>query len=149
MKYILFLSIFFPMSIFFLSLIPIDRSAGVVSGDIIAPEEVKNILRSSCYDCHSYETKYPFYSYIFPISIIINNHIKEGREELNFSMFQELSDAKKRSKFKSMIEDIETGEMPLFGYTIMHRDAILTPEKKHILINWAKENGGESEEDDN
>jgi hypothetical protein len=48
-----------------------------------------------------------------------------------------------------MIEDIETDEMPLFGYTLIHRDANLSPEKKQILINWAKENGGESEEDDN
>jgi len=149
MKYIKIFSIFVPITILFLSLIPIDRSAGVITGDIIAPEEVKEILRVSCYDCHSYETKYPFYSYIFPISFIINDHIKEGREELNFSTFEELSDSKKRSKFKSMIEDIETGEMPLFGYTIMHRDANLSPEKKQILINWAKENGGESEEDDN
>jgi hypothetical protein len=149
MKRILLAVILVPISIFLLSLIPIDRSRGVVTAEIIAPEEVKEILRTSCYDCHSYETKYPFYSYIFPISIVINNHIKEGREEMNFSTFEELSDSKKRSKFRSMIEDIETDEMPLFGYTLIHRDANLSPEKKQILINWAKENGGESEEDDN
>ncbi|NBU98817.1 MAG: heme-binding protein [Spirochaetia bacterium] len=117
--------------------------------EIIAPEEVKFILRRSCYDCHSYQTKYPFYSYVFPISILINNHINEGREELNFSEFESLTLNKQSSKLRSIVEEIEENEMPLFGYTVMHRDAILSPEEKEVLISWAKSRGGNSEDDDN
>lgn len=143
------LIILFFITIFGLSFYPIDRSKGEITADINSPPEVKEILRAACYDCHSYETKYPFYSYVFPMSMMIQNHINEGREEVNFSIFENLTDSKKRSKFKSIVEDIETGEMPLFEYTILHREAVLSPEQKQILINWAKENGGESEEDEN
>ncbi len=80
---------------------------------------------------------------------MINQHIKEGREELNFSEFEDLPINKQTSKLKSIVEDIEENEMPLFGYTLLHRDAILTPEEKEIIITWAKTRGGESEDDDN
>jgi hypothetical protein len=146
---ILKLFIFICVTIFGLSFYPIDRTRGEITGDIKSPPEVKAILRAACYDCHSFETKYPFYSYVFPMSILIQNHIKEGREEVNFSLFESLTDSKKRSKFKSIVEDIETDEMPLFEYTLLHRGAVLSPEQKQILINWAKENAGEPEEDDN
>ncbi len=141
---ILFFSIFVV-----LSLIPVDRTNKSPTAEIIAPPDVINILRRSCFDCHSYETKHPFYSYIFPANLLINQHIKEGREELNFSEFEDLPINKQTSKLKSIVEDIEENEMPLFGYTLLHRDAILTPEEKEIIITWAKTRGGESEDDDN
>ena len=142
--------IIFTFAIFvILSFIPFDRTNKVSEAEIIAPEGVKFILKRSCYDCHSYETKHPFYSYVFPISILINNHISEGREELNFSEFESLTLSKQSSKFRSIVEEIEENEMPLFGYTILHRDAILSPEEKETLITWAKSRGGDSEDDDN
>ena len=122
---------------------------GDITGDIVAPDDVKIILKKSCYDCHSYETKYPFYSKIFPVSLLINNHIKEGREEINFSTFEQLSDTKKSSKLKSLVEDIESNEMPLFGYTLLHPDAVLSDEEKIILIEWAKSISGDGEDDEN
>ncbi len=143
------LLIFFCVTIVGLSFYPVDRSRGEITGDIKSPPEVKEILRAACYDCHSFETKYPFYSYVFPMSMMIQNHINEGREEVNFSIFENLTESRKRSKFKSIVEDIETNEMPLFEYTLLHREAVLSPEQKQILINWAKENAGESEEDEN
>ena len=122
---------------------------GDITGDIVAPDDVKIILKKSCYDCHSFETKYPFYSKIFPVSLLINNHIKEGREEINFSTFEQLSDTKKSSKLKSLVEDIESNEMPLFGYTLLHPDAVLSDEEKIILIEWAKSISGDGEDDEN
>ena len=132
-----------------LSFIPFDRSNKPSVAEINAPDEVKFILKRSCYDCHSYETKYPLYSYVFPISILINHHINEGREELNFSEFESLTISKQSSKLRSIVEEIEENEMPLFGYTVIHRDAILSPEEKEVLITWAKSRGGDSEDDDN
>ncbi len=79
---------------------------------------------------------------------MINYHINEGREELNFSEFESLSPSKQSSKLRSIVEDIEENEMPLFGYTLMHRDAILSPEEREILISWAKSRGEDSEDDD-
>jgi hypothetical protein len=132
-----------------LSFIPFDRSNKPSLAEINAPDEVKFILKRSCYDCHSYETKHPLYSYVFPISILINHHINEGREELNFSEFESLTISKQSSKLRSIVEEIEENEMPLFGYTVIHRDAILSPEEKEVLITWAKSRGGDSEDDDN
>ena len=93
-----------------LSFIPFDRSNKPSVAEINAPDEIKLILKRSCYDCHSYETKYPFYSYVFPISIMINRHINEGREELNFSEFESLTLSKQSSKLRSIVEEIEENE---------------------------------------
>ncbi len=149
MKLIYKIIIFIIATFVILSFIPFDRTNKLSEAEIIAPEEVKLILKRSCYDCHSYETKHPFYSYVFPVSILINHHISEGREELNFSEFESLTLNKQSSKFRSIVEQIEENEMPLFGYTLLHRDAILSPEEKETLITWAKSRGGDSEDDDN
>jgi len=101
------------------------------------PSEIEKDLRSSCYDCHSNETIYPWYSYVAPISFLVKRDTKEGREELNFSDWKNLSKKKKAKQLTHIIEEIEEGEMPFPPYLITHSDARLSAEQKQDLINWA------------
>ncbi|PCJ27642.1 MAG: hypothetical protein COA97_03220 [Flavobacteriales bacterium] len=103
------------------------------------PQEIVNILKSACYDCHSHETKYPWYSNVAPISWWVKDHITEAREELNFSEWGAYKYKRKDHKLEEMIEMLEEGKMPLNEYTWTHADAKLTPEQKIQLINWIKE----------
>ncbi len=95
--------------------------------------EVKEILTNTCYDCHSFETKYPWYSNVAPVSWWTKKHVNEGREELNFSVWGEYSAKKADHKLEECVEEVEEGEMPLESYTITHGDAKLTNEQKELL----------------
>lgn len=103
-----------------------------------APKEVLKILERSCYDCHSFKTTYPLYSYIFPISSFLKSHIDEGREELNFSIWEDYTEEKKKSKLEDVIEEIESNEMPIFSYRLIHWDSKLNQEELEILKNFVK-----------
>ncbi|SFB86798.1 Haem-binding domain-containing protein [Parapedobacter composti] len=100
------------------------------------PQNVKAILTQSCYDCHSNNTRYPWYSLIQPGAWYMARHIKKGKEELNFSEFGEYSARKQRNKFRAMAGQVKDGEMPLSSYTLIHRNAVLSPEDKQVLIAW-------------
>ena len=100
------------------------------------PQNVNAILAQSCYDCHSNNTSYPWYSRIQPGAWYLAEHIKKGKEELNFSEFGEYSARKQRSKLRAMSGQIKDGEMPLSSYTLIHRNAILSEEDKQILMKW-------------
>ncbi len=100
------------------------------------PSNVKTILRTSCYDCHSNNTKYPWYSYIQPVRMFMDSHIKEGKENLNFSEFGNYSERKQGNKLEEIVKQIKSDEMPLASYTLIHKNAILTQENKKVLINW-------------
>ena len=103
------------------------------------PENVKAILTQSCYDCHSNNTHYPWYSRIQPGAWYMAGHIKKGKDELNFSDFGTYSTRKQRNKFRSMSEQVKKEEMPLSSYTLIHRNSILTPEQKLVLNEWLVE----------
>lgn len=100
------------------------------------PSSIQNILKNSCYDCHSNNTNYPWYNKIQPISWLLENHINEGKKELNFSEFGAYSSRKQKSKLKSIIGQIRDDEMPLSSYTIIHQNAKLDNFKKKELIGW-------------
>jgi len=101
-----------------------------------APEEIADMLKSSCYDCHSNESKYPWYSNVAPVSWWLKDHINEGRDELNFSKWGSYETKRKRHKMEESIEMIEEGEMPLPPYTITHSDAKLSELQKQKLVDW-------------
>lgn len=117
-----------------------NQSNEVLSTDFIkifnAPQNVQNILKASCYDCHSNNTQYPWYSKIQPGGWFMERHIKDGKKELNFSEFGDYSDRRKKSKLKSMISQIKEDEMPLWSYTLIHREAKLSEEDKLTLTDW-------------
>ena len=102
------------------------------------PATVEKSLRVSCYDCHSNNTDYPWYSKIQPFAWYLEHHIKEGKAELNFNEWGNLSDRRKNSKLRSIINQIEDGEMPLDSYTLIHRDAILSEANKSAVIEYMK-----------
>jgi len=98
------------------------------------PQEIQSSLRSACYACHSNQTNYPWYSHIQPFGWFVQNHIDDGRAELNLSEFGKLSQRKKRMKLKSMMKEIEKGGMPLKSYRLMHNKSNLTKiQKQHII----------------
>ena len=94
------------------------------------------ILEKSCLDCHSNNTTYPWYASVQPLSMWINNHIEEGKDELNFAEFHTYSLKKQQHKLKELVEQVEEGEMPMSSYTLIHRSARLTSEEKKTLIDW-------------
>lgn len=96
------------------------------------PEDVKADLKVACYDCHSNQTEYPWYSNIQPIAWWMNKHIKNGKQKLNFD------DVIKQKRYKDIVETIEEKEMPLKSYTIIHHDANLDAAQKERIIAWAK-----------
>ncbi len=111
-----------------------------IENHMVVSEEVNSILKRSCKDCHSNETVYPWYYQIQPIGWYIENHIKEGRNELNFSEWGSYSEKKKKHKLEEICEQVRAGEMPLPSYSFIHRDAKLSEADVKILCDWtAKE----------
>ena len=131
-------------------LYPVDRTNPEVIADIPAPKHVKDILKRACYDCHSNETKWLWYSYISPGSILIARDVHEGREALNFSTWgEDIADEEDTPEmFLDMCWDsIESKEMPLWFYIPVHPEAVLTKEDYAILSKWcgADESSEETE----
>ncbi|GGG47380.1 heme-binding protein [Croceivirga lutea] len=106
--------------------------------ETMVTKEVEVILKSTCYDCHSAHTDYPWYGSIAPLSFWIQDHIEHGKEELNFSEWTNYSIKKKDHKLEEIIEEVEEGKMPLKEYTYTHKDAQLSKEQVETLVIWAK-----------
>ena len=125
--------------------VPTERNqsnAGFETDFLIAnntPENIGFVLQTSCYDCHSNNTEYPWYNKIQPIAWFLEDHIKEGKKELNFNEWEAYSDRRKSSKLKSIISQIEDDAMPLSSYTLVHRDAILSPSEKALVMDYMKQ----------
>ncbi len=118
-----------------------NKSNSILPTDIekivAVPANVSGILKTSCNDCHSNNTQYPWYSSIQPGAWIMASHIKNGKAMLNFSQFGELSNRKQQSKLQELINQLKDDEMPILSYKLIHRNADLTPAQKTILMNWA------------
>ncbi len=102
------------------------------------PQEVSNTLAVACADCHSNNTRYPWYSKIQPVAWWLDDHVKEGKKHFNFSEFANRRIAYQNHKMEELIEMVDKGEMPLNSYTWVHGDARLTAEQKQQLTGWAK-----------
>lgn len=100
------------------------------------PVEVQDVLQTSCYDCHSNNTNYPWYSYLQPSRTLMEWDIENGKKNLNFSEFGNYSKRKQENKLQSITKQIKKGEMPLPIYTLIHRNAILTAAQKEAISNW-------------
>ncbi len=106
------------------------------------PENIRNMLKTACYDCHSYQTDYPWYTNISPVSWWIKNHINVGRKNLNFSTWADYDEKRSRHKLEECYEEVEEGEMPLPSYLWAHGDAKLSKEQREKLVAWFKQQGG-------
>lgn len=107
--------------------------------------ETAEMIRTSCYDCHSNETAYPWYSNFAPASWFLKNHINEGRKHLNFSTFATYEPKRQLHKLEECIEMVEKKEMPLESYFVGHQDAKLTDEQRKLLIDYFKREKAETE----
>ena len=121
--------------------IPVTRTNPPVTGDIPAPPEIKTLLRGACYDCHSHETVWPWYSRVAPASWLVAGDVKEGREHLNFSTWSDYKPAKQGVLLDDAVEQIREGEMPPFYYAWMHPKARLTDAQMEQLVKWMKAEG--------
>lgn len=103
------------------------------------PAEIAKLIKVACYDCHSNETAYPWYTNIAPVSWWIENHIEHGREHLNFSVWTSYSEKKASHKLEECYEVLEQKEMPMLSYMVAHPDAWISAEERAALVNWFKE----------
>lgn len=122
-----------------------ERNSGEVSSieafiaETNPPENVKVILKETCFDCHSDVTRYPWYFNITPVNYWIADHIEHGKSELNFSKWGEYSLKRKKHKFKEIWEEVEKKKMPLDSYTWTHDEANLSQQEIEMVVNWAKQ----------
>ncbi|RSK39351.1 heme-binding domain-containing protein [Mangrovimonas spongiae] len=100
------------------------------------PEDVKLILKETCFDCHSSVTRYPWYSKITPVNYWLNDHIEHGKEELDFSKWESYSAKKKEHKLDEVGELVEKKEMPLESYTWVHKEAKLSDAQIEAVVAW-------------
>ncbi|SHL10073.1 Haem-binding domain-containing protein [Chitinophaga jiangningensis] len=102
------------------------------------PTNVQAILKTACYDCHSNNTQYPWYSYIQPVRWMLDRHIRQGKEELNFSDFGSYTARRQGSKLKSIENSVHDGTMPLSSYTLIHKNARLSQGERELIMDWAR-----------
>ncbi len=124
---------------------PINASETIESS-MQMPENVQKILTTSCKDCHSNETNYPWYAQIQPSAWFLKDHIDEGRNELNFSVWNTYEPLRKQRKLEEICEQIEVREMPLPSYLWIHWDAKLSDADVKILCDWATAENAKLEE---
>ena len=108
--------------------------------------KITAMIKTSCYDCHSYKTRYPWYSDIAPFSWLLESHIRRGREHLNFSEFADYSRDESNHAIEEMKEVIDNNEMPLKSYVLIHKKARLTEEMRGNLSGWLSSGKNEIQE---
>jgi hypothetical protein len=119
-----------------------NLSGQVLETDILktfnVPGNVSTLLKNACYDCHSNNTNYPWYSNIQPVGWLLAEDIKDAKAELNFSEFGSLSSRRQISKLKNVASRIKDGTMPLPMYQLMHPEARLTKDERQLLVEWVE-----------
>ena len=103
------------------------------------PADVQNILKMSCYDCHSNNTTYPWYASVQPVAWWLENHISQGKKDLNFSTFGNYTPRRKFKKLEQIMQLVKENEMPLQSYTFIHTKSKLDEAKKNRLLTWVND----------
>jgi len=112
------------------------ESVAAFEKQVNLPGEVQVIFKQTCYDCHSNHTKYPWYASIGAINLVLDHHIEEGKEHLNFSAWDSYNEKRQLHKLAEVYEEVEEDEMPLKMYRITHGG--LTDKQKETLIKWSE-----------
>lgn len=124
-----------------IQLVRFERTNPPVTGEIDAPADVKAVLRRACYDCHSNETVWPWYSQVAPPSWLLHRDVVVGRKHLNFSEWASLPADKQAKKLREIKKEVASGDMPMPIYLPLHPSAKLTPADAKLVTDWA-EGGG-------
>lgn len=112
--------------------------------EIEAPKEIFTVLKTSCYDCHSYQTAMPWYGNIFPVSLEVRSHIKNGRMAVNFEEWGNYDEEKKQKVYKGIVKTINF-RMPIPMYLKIHEEAKMTQQQRDSMKKWAKSQVKEEE----
>lgn len=119
-----------------LQLVPVARFNPPVTATVPAPPEAMTVLRRACFDCHSNETVWPWYSRVAPVSFLVASDVSEGRAELNFSTWDRYDEATRAKLLRKSWKETAKGEMPLWIYRVNHPEARLTAADLQILQGW-------------
>ncbi|CAM2777882.1 cytochrome C [Chryseobacterium flavum] len=117
---------------------PVDVKVNFVDSKK-TPEKVKALLKNACYDCHSNETVYPKYAFIAPVSWSVKSHINEGREHLNFSVWETYNKDLKENMLSKSIQTVQNKTMPMPGYIVYHKEANLSAAERSLLVQYFEE----------
>lgn len=113
-----------------------------VEEEVTAPVAVVEILEQSCYDCHSFETEWPWYAHVAPPKWFVRDHVADAREDLNFSAWNRYDAEERAHKWEEVAEEVDEGHMPLRSYLFIHRDARLSEVDRQVLVDWARGQAG-------
>ena len=132
--------IFIVVTLFAIQFISVEKTNPPVEDTLTlkAPTEVLSLLKKGCYDCHSYETKWPSYSDIAPLSFFIASHVNDGRKAMNFSIWNNIDKKIKVQRLKRAVVTINNGRMALPSYLSAHEESKLSKDEKLVLTNWFK-----------
>ncbi len=111
------------------------ESVAIFEAETKPTQELAQILKENCYDCHSNQTYYPWYAEVAPFSLWLEEHIEDGKKHFNVSAWEEYTTKKKEHKLEELVEMVEEDEMPLKSYTIIHGN--LSESEKKLLLQWA------------
>lgn len=130
------LLIFFVIFVVMQFIRPEQKNTKIVKElEIVAKPEVMNLFKTSCYDCHSNKTNWPWYSQVAPFSWVITSHVNDGRSALNFTQWNNYDKQKQEEKLRSIYKKVYAA-MPLKSYTSFHEEADLTKEQREMIRNW-------------
>lgn len=117
--------------------IPVERTNPPAGDGPAVSADIDAVLRRSCYDCHSFATRWPWYSRIAPVSWLVAGHVREGREHLNFSRWPGLDFDLEDQLLRGIAREVKTDRMPPASYLLLHPDARLSQDDKRLLLEWA------------
>lgn len=119
-----------------IQLVPVRRANPPVTADVAAPAPIQTLLRRACYDCHSNETVWPWYSGIAPASWLVAHDVNDGRRALNFSTWSDYDRTTGAKKLKEAGDEIAEAEMPPWTYLLIHPEARLNGGERRQLQSW-------------
>lgn len=102
------------------------------------PAEVKALFARSCKDCHSNQTVWPWYSYVAPVSWMVEQDVSRGRDRMNLSLWPQYSFRQKSDLLADIASAVKNHEMPLPRYVLIHHDAKLSEAEADIFYRWAR-----------
>jgi hypothetical protein len=115
-----------------------SQAEGVTVSNLAMPAEVRALVKRSCADCHSNETVWPWYSYVAPMSWLVEKDVRHGRDHMNFSRWPEYSFQQQEKLLADIATALKNREMPLPQYAVIHRDARLSDAEIDIVYQWAR-----------
>jgi hypothetical protein len=119
-----------------IQLVPVDRSNPAVGETVPMTPAVEPILHRACFDCHSHETRWPWYAWVAPVSWLVADDVHQARRHLNFSTWDAYTQKKRSKKLDELLEQVHEGDMPLWYYRLVHRSAVLSSDDVDAIEAW-------------